>query len=127
MTDISDEMLMAYADDELPPREREGLETRLKVDADLRARLEPFAATGLSLAAFFDLINHRLISLFYRAWEKHHFIVARERGGDEPFARHLFDLIGLGTGSPIDIDPNQNLAFFGEFNCVVDQVYQNLP
>ena len=52
-----------------------------------------------SLAAFFDLINHRLISLFYRAWEKHHFIVARERGGDEPFARHLFDLIGLGTGA----------------------------
>ncbi|SIO61733.1 type VI secretion system protein ImpH [Singulisphaera sp. GP187] len=50
-----------------------------------------------SLAAFFDLINHRLISLFYRAWEKHHFIVAREHGGDEPFARHLFDLIGLGT------------------------------
>src|SRR3954464_9893244 len=50
-----------------------------------------------SLAAFMDLINHRLISLFYRRLGKHHFIVARERGGDEPFARHLFDLIGLGT------------------------------
>jgi len=50
-----------------------------------------------SLAAFLDLINHRLLSLFYRAWEKHHVFVERERGGDDPFARHLFDLIGLGT------------------------------
>jgi len=50
-----------------------------------------------SLASFLDLINHRLISLFYRAWEKHHFIVARERGEDEPLARHLFRLMGFGT------------------------------
>jgi type VI secretion system protein ImpH len=52
-----------------------------------------------TLAAFLDLFNHRLISLFYRAWEKHHFLVACERGGDEPLARYLFDLIGLGSPS----------------------------
>lgn len=54
MTDFPDEMLMAYADNELSPRDRALLEARLAVDADLKARLEPFAATGTSLSAFFD-------------------------------------------------------------------------
>jgi hypothetical protein len=54
MTNIPDEMLMAYADNELSAREREELETRLKVNTDLRARLEPFVATGPALAAFFN-------------------------------------------------------------------------
>jgi type VI secretion system protein ImpH len=49
-----------------------------------------------TLAEFLDLINHRLIALFYRAWEKHHVIVAHERGGEDAFARYLFALIGLG-------------------------------
>lgn len=49
-----------------------------------------------SLVAFLDLFHHRLLSLFYRAWEKHHVFVAREGGADDQFARHLFDLIGLG-------------------------------
>jgi type VI secretion system protein ImpH len=49
-----------------------------------------------SLVDFLDLLNHRLISLFYRAWEKHHFLVALERSGDEPLARYLFELMGMG-------------------------------
>jgi type VI secretion system protein ImpH len=56
--------------------------------------LERGRAGDRTLADFLDLINHRLISLFYRAWEKHHVIVARERGGDD--VCHLFALIGLG-------------------------------
>jgi type VI secretion system protein ImpH len=46
---------------------------------------------------FFDIFNHRIISLFYRAWEKYRFSVAYERGGLDPFSHHLMDLIGLGT------------------------------
>lgn len=50
-------------------------------------------------AAFLDLLNHRLISLFYRAWEKHHFLPFHRRAGDEPLARYLFHLIGFGTAA----------------------------
>jgi type VI secretion system protein ImpH len=49
-----------------------------------------------TLAAFLDLLNHRLVSLFYRAWEKHHALVLYERGVEDQVARRLFDLIGLG-------------------------------
>jgi type VI secretion system protein ImpH len=55
-----------------------------------------------ALRDFLDLFNHRLISLFYRAWEKYRFPIAYERAvskgeSEDHFTRHLFDLIGLGT------------------------------
>jgi type VI secretion system protein ImpH len=55
-----------------------------------------------ALRAWLDIFNHRLISLFYRAWEKYRFYLAYERGshlGSEPdaFVRGLFSLVGLGT------------------------------
>lgn len=46
---------------------------------------------------FLDLFNHRLISLFYRAWEKYRFHVGYERGERDRFTAYLFDFIGLGT------------------------------
>jgi len=46
---------------------------------------------------FFDIFNHRMISLFYLAWEKYRFSVAYEREGLDPFSHHLMDLIGMGT------------------------------
>src|SRR5262249_6573415 len=50
-----------------------------------------------ALAAFLDLINHRVISLFYRAWEKHRVGLAADRpGGGGRFAGHVFALMGLG-------------------------------
>ena len=36
-----------------------------------------------TLAEFFDLFNHRAISLFYQAWEKYRFPVAFERDGED--------------------------------------------
>jgi type VI secretion system protein ImpH len=55
-----------------------------------------------ALRDFLDLFNHRLISLFYRAWEKYRFPVAYERAvsagqGDDRFSLYLFDLLGMGT------------------------------
>jgi type VI secretion system protein ImpH len=50
-----------------------------------------------AIRAFFDLFNHRMISLFYAAWEKYRFTVAYERGERDRFSHHLLDLIGLGT------------------------------
>jgi type VI secretion system protein ImpH len=64
--------------------------------------LERQAAKDDTLEAFLDIFNHRLLSLFYRAWEKHRPAVlyewsaARSRQPD-PFTHSLFDLIGMGT------------------------------
>jgi type VI secretion system protein ImpH len=50
-----------------------------------------------ALWEFLDLFHHRLISLFYRAWEKYRFPIAYERSRRDPFTEYLFDLIGMGT------------------------------
>jgi type VI secretion system protein ImpH len=60
------------------------------------------AAKDDTLAAFLDLFNHRLVSLFYRAWEKHHAPILYEQAairGTRPdrFTQNLFDVIGMGT------------------------------
>lgn len=57
-----------------------------------------------ALQDWFDLFNHRMISLFYRAWEKYRFFLAFERGeaarrNPDLFTRSLFSLIGLGFRS----------------------------
>ncbi|APZ92332.1 type VI secretion system baseplate subunit TssG [Fuerstiella marisgermanici] len=54
-----------------------------------------------TLREFFDLFNHRSVSLFYRAWEKYHFPYSYERSQqsgeyeDDLFTRCLFSLAGL--------------------------------
>jgi len=50
-----------------------------------------------ALIEFFDIFNHRMISLFYQAWEKYRFQVAYERDGKDRMSRYLMSLIGLGT------------------------------
>ncbi len=62
--------------------------------AELRSRLR--AGDQLS-AEFFDLFNHRLISLFYRAGEKYR-VASEQAGGSDrhAFTNALMALIGLG-------------------------------
>jgi type VI secretion system protein ImpH len=45
---------------------------------------------------FLDLFHHRIISLFYRAWEKYRFSVSYERDQQDRLTQHLKDLVGLG-------------------------------
>ncbi len=45
---------------------------------------------------FLDMFSHRMISMFFRAWEKYRFPVGYERGQDK-FTGYLFDIVGLGT------------------------------
>jgi len=55
-----------------------------------------------TLRDFFDLFNHRLVSLFYRAWEKYRVTIGYEEAQsaqrtEDRFSHYLFDLFGMGT------------------------------
>lgn len=49
------------------------------------------------LRDFLDTFNHRMISLFYLAWEKYHFTVTYKKPFKDRFTVYLMDLVGLGT------------------------------
>jgi type VI secretion system protein ImpH len=59
--------------------------------------LERVSAKDTSLQSFFGIFDHRLISLFFRAWQKYRFPVTYHAGEEDWFTSHLLDLIGLGT------------------------------
>src|SRR5262245_33547100 len=65
--------------------------------------LERVRTKDFALRDFLDIFNHRMISLFYRGWEKYRFPIAYERsrssGRDDydPFSLSLFNLLGMGT------------------------------
>lgn len=70
----------------------------------LRLEREGKGPDARALRAWLDLFNHRLISLFYRAWEKYRFFIPYERGEyagrePDPFTRAVFSLAGLGFPS----------------------------
>jgi type VI secretion system protein ImpH len=59
--------------------------------------VERLRAHDTSPSDFFDIFNHRIISLFYRAWSKYRFDVGYEQGEANRFSRQLLSLVGLGT------------------------------
>ncbi len=59
--------------------------------------LERLRERDRTLRDFYDIFNHRMISLFYQAWEKYRFPIPYERGELDPFSYHLLALLGLGT------------------------------
>jgi len=67
---------------------------------------------------FFDLFNHRLISLFYRAWKKYRFFLAYEESADgsDGMTSRLYSLVGLGTpglSNRMAIDDESTLYYAG--------------
>jgi type VI secretion system protein ImpH len=59
--------------------------------------IERLRSSDTSSRDFFDIFNHRIISLFYRAWRKYRFDVAYEHGERNRFALQLLSLVGMGT------------------------------
>ena len=59
--------------------------------------IERLRSSDTTLRDFLDIFNHRMISLFYRAWRKYRFDVAGETEDGKRFSRELLSLVGLGT------------------------------
>jgi type VI secretion system protein ImpH len=52
-----------------------------------------------TLARFLDIFNHRMISLFYRAWACHRQTVSHDRPDEDRFSDYIGSLIGMGLES----------------------------
>jgi type VI secretion system protein ImpH len=50
-----------------------------------------------ALADFLDLFNHRLVSLFFRAWAKYRLHLCVRRDARDALSTYLYSLFGLGT------------------------------
>jgi type VI secretion system protein ImpH len=75
-----------------------------------------------SLRDLLDVFHHRLVSLFYRAWEKYRLPFAYERSrltptvpGPDPVTQGLYSLVGLGTDGLRGRQefPDEALLFYG--------------
>jgi type VI secretion system protein ImpH len=76
--------------------------------------LERLRSRDTALRDFLDLFNHRMISLFYQAWEKYRFFVPYERGERDRFSQHVLALLGLRTAGLQDRQgvPDDALLFY---------------
>ena len=76
--------------------------------------LERNRARDHALGDFFDVFNHRAVSLFYQAWEKYRFEIPYERGERDRFSYHVLALLGLGTPGLQDRQdvPDDSLLFY---------------
>lgn len=77
---------------------------------------ERLRARDATLTEFFDIFNHRMLSLFYQAWEKHHFAVRYEREGSDPLSHCLEALTGIGTPGltgRLEVDDDSILFYSG--------------
>jgi type VI secretion system protein ImpH len=59
--------------------------------------MERLRERDASMRDFFDIFNHRAVSLFYQAFEKYRFTIPYERGERDRFSHHILALIGLAT------------------------------
>jgi len=72
---------------------------------------ERLRARDRALQGFLGIFEHRMISLFYRAWEKQRFTVGYERDRAERLTEHFLDLVGLGLAGARGRMPIPDEAF----------------
>ncbi len=66
-----------------------------------------------AIHSFFDVFNHRLVSLFYRAWEKYRIDISYAKGRLDHFYHYLLSIIGLGTPGLQDrLEANDRMLLF---------------
>ena len=65
-----------------------------------------------TIARFLDMLHHRFIALFYRAWAQAQPTVSLDRPAEDRFAFYVGSLIGLGTKEVRDRDPVPDFAKF---------------
>ena len=63
-----------------------------------------------ALKEFLGIFDHRVLSLFYRAWEKTHVGIAHGEEKRDWLTRHLLELVGLGNEALRDRLPMQDEA-----------------
>jgi len=87
--------------------------------------LSRIRAKDLSLRDFLDLFNHRIVSLYFRAWEKYRLPVQFERarrnsaGETDPVTRGIYCLTGMGTDGlrpRLDVEEASQLFYSGLFS-----------
>lgn len=67
---------------------------------------------------FLDLIHHRLLSMWYRAWRHHRYEHSFREDGTDTLSRALLDLIGVSpqaTADDLGIEPVRLLRYLGLF------------
>ncbi len=73
-----------------------------------------------TLARFLDVFNHRMISLFYRAWACNRQTVSHDRPEEDRFSIYIGSLFGIGQDSFRDRDEVSDVAklhFSGHLAC----------
>ncbi len=65
---------------------------------------------------FLDLLHHRLISIWYRAWRQHRYEHSFAADGSDPLSRALLDALGVppsATAEELGIEPVRLLRYLG--------------
>ena len=73
-----------------------------------------------TLACFLDIFNHRMISLFYRAWACNQQTVSHDRREEDRFALYIGSLFGIGMDSFSNRDAVPDVAklhYSGRLSC----------
>lgn len=71
---------------------------------------------GEALYDFLTMFNHRIYSLFYRAWKKYHFMRSFTRDASDPFTRQVSLLSGLQSREDLSPQRLRLLAYCGIFS-----------